>query len=124
MSITLRCISCTQEYPPDEVRYLCDCGGLLDVWHDLESLRPQVSRGLFDARLSGPPGPGQPPTLTSGVWRYREIILPTNPDNIASRREGNTALYEHPQLSHFVGVDRFFAKHEGENPSGSRANGR
>ncbi len=119
MTISLRCISCKKEYPADAVRYVCDCGGLLDVRHNLEDLRPQVSRGLFDGRLSGPPGPKDTPTTTSGVWRYREIILPASPADIVSRREGNTTLYEHPKLSAYVGVDRFYAKHEGENPTGS-----
>lgn len=117
--ITLRCLTCEREYPTDQVRYICDCGGLLDVWHDLEAIRPEISRGLFDGRLSGPPGPKDIPTVTSGVWRYREIILPVNADDIVSRREGNTPLYEHPKLSQFVGVTHFYAKHEGENPTGS-----
>ncbi|OQY33490.1 MAG: threonine synthase [Anaerolineaceae bacterium 4572_5.2] len=82
-------------------------------------MRPQVSRGLFDGRLSGPPGPKDVPTTTSGVWRYREIILPASPADIVSRREGNTTLYEHPKLSAYVGAARFYAKHEGENPTGS-----
>jgi len=119
MTIHLKCIDCNKTYPAEELRYLCDCGGLLDVWHDLEALRLEVSRGLFDGRLSGAPGPKSVPTVQSGVWRYREIILPANSDDIISRGEGNTALYSHPQLSRFVGLDRFYAKHEGENPTGS-----
>jgi threonine synthase len=119
MTVSLRCITCTKEYSADEVRYLCDCGDLLDVWHELEPLRAYVSRGLFDGRLSSAPGPGGAPTVNSGVWRYREIILPANADDIVSRREGNTSLYDHHQLSKFVGVDTFYAKHEGENPTGS-----
>ncbi len=51
-TISLRCLRCQNSYPIDEVRYLCDCGSQLDVWHDLEALRPLVSRGLFDGRLS------------------------------------------------------------------------
>lgn len=119
MTTSLRCISCTKEYPVDKVRYLCDCGDLLDVWHDLETLRPQISRSLFDGRLAGAPGPKLDPHTGSGVWRYREIILPTDPKNIVSRREGNTPLYEHPTLSTYIGVDEFYAKHEGQNPTGS-----
>ncbi|RME41548.1 MAG: threonine synthase [Caldilineae bacterium] len=119
MTLSLRCIQCEREYPAGEIRYLCECGGLLDVWHNLEELRPHISRGLFDGRLSGPPGPHDAPTVNSGVWRYREIILPANAEDIISRREGNTPLYAHPRLSEFVGVERFYAKHEGENPTGS-----
>jgi threonine synthase len=118
-TIALQCIRCQNSYPADKVRYLCDCGGLLDVWHDLEALRPHVSRGLFDGRMSGAPGPRVTPTTNSGVWRYREIILPATADTIVSRPEGNTPLYEHPRLSAWVGCDNLFLKHEGENPTGS-----
>ncbi len=118
-TISLQCIRCHNSYPANEIRYLCDCGGLLDVWHDLEALRPRVSRGLFDGRLSGAPGPRVAPTTNSGVWRYREIILPATVDTIISRPEGNTPLYEHPRLSDWVGSQNFFLKHEGENPTGS-----
>lgn len=118
-TISLKCIRCSNVYPPDQVRYVCDCGGLLDVWHDLESLRQQINRGLFDGRLSGAPGPRVAPTTNSGVWRYREIILPITVNHIVSRPEGNTPLYEHPRLSQWVGLEKFFLKHEGENPTGS-----
>lgn len=118
-TISLQCLQCHKSYPADEVRYLCECGGQLDVWHDLEALRPLISRGLFDGRLSGAPGPRVTPTTNSGVWRYREIILPATLDTIVSRSEGNTPLYEHPRLSNWVGADALFLKHEGENPTGS-----
>jgi threonine synthase len=118
-TISLQCLRCQNSYPANEVRYLCDCGGLLDVWHDLEALRPEINRGLFDGRLSGAPGPRVAPTTNSGVWRYREIILPTTVDKIVSRPEGNTPLYEHKRVSAWVGVNNFFLKHEGENPTGS-----
>ncbi len=118
-TISLQCIRCHNSYPSNEIRYLCDCGGLLDVWHDLEALRPQVSRGLFDGRLGGAPGPHVAPTVNSGVWRYREVILPATVNTIISRPEGNTPLYEHPRLSSWVGSENFFLKHEGENPTGS-----
>jgi threonine synthase len=118
-TISLQCLNCQNSYPAHEIRYRCECGGLLDVWHDLEALRPHISRGLFDGRLSGAPGPRVAPTTNSGVWRYREIILPATVNTIISRPEGNTPLYEHPRLSRWVGVDNFFLKHEGENPTGS-----
>jgi threonine synthase len=118
-TISLQCLRCGRSYPANEVRYVCDCGGQLDVWHDLEALRPIISRGLFDGRLSGAPGPRVAPTTNSGVWRYREIILPATSDTIVSRPEGNTPLYEHTRLSNWVGADALFLKHEGENPTGS-----
>jgi threonine synthase len=118
-TIWLQCLNCRNTYSANEVRYLCDCGSQLDVWHDLEALRPLISRGLFDGRLSGAPGPRVVPTTHSGVWRYREIVLPATMDDIMSRPEGNTPLYEHARLSNWVGMDELFLKHEGENPTGS-----
>jgi len=118
-TISLQCIRCSKVYPAGEIRYLCDCGGLLDVWHDLEALRPQINRGLFDGRLSGAPGPHVAPTSNSGVWRYREIILPATVNTIISRPEGNTPLYEHNRISDWVKAKNFYLKHEGENPTGS-----
>jgi threonine synthase len=119
VTVQLQCARCATVYPIDEVRYLCDCGGLLDVSHDLEALRPEVNRHLFDGRLEGAPKPNVAPTVNSGVWRYRELILPVMAHAIVSRPEGNTPLYNHPRLSHWVGLDTLYLKHEGENPTGS-----
>jgi len=114
MDFKLRCIDCGAEYPPQEIRCTCDCGGLLDVEHDLDSLREQVSRELFDGRLGDLALP-----YASGVWRYRELILPVAEGAIVSRPEGNTNLYCSPSLSNWLGVDDLCLKHEGENPTGS-----
>lgn len=130
MDFKLRCIACGAEYLPQEIRYNCDCGGLLDVEHDLDSLREQVSRELFDNRLGDLALP-----YASGVWRYRELILPLDERAIVSRPEGNTNLYRPSTalrrssgqgsghcslgLSNWLGVDDLYLKHEGENPTGS-----
>ncbi len=114
MDFKLRCMACGAEYSPQEIRYTCDCGGLLDVEHDLDSLREQVSRELFDDRLGDLSLP-----YASGVWRYRELILPVDEEAIVSRPEGNTNLYRSPRLSDWLGVDDLYLKHEGENPTGS-----
>lgn len=118
-TICLRSIDGSEVYHADEVRYLSESGQLLDIWHDLEALRLRISRQLFDQRLRGAPGPKIDPLTASGVWRYRELILPVATEAIVSRPEGNTPFYEHPCLSEWVGVDDFFLKHEGENPTGS-----
>ncbi|MDM8528592.1 threonine synthase [Anaerolineales bacterium HSG24] len=119
LSFQLKCIDCAKTYSADQVRYRCDCGSQLDVWHDLATLKPQISQNLFNNRVSGAPGPTVIPTAESGVWRYREMILPTLPDQIISRPEGNTRLYQHHSIAEWAGVDKFYLKHEGENPSGS-----
>jgi threonine synthase len=109
--VLLRCIECGREYPADEVRNRCDCGGLLDI--DLGITSP-LSPELFDQRLGG-----RGRLDRSGVWRFREL-LPTIPDEaIITKPEGNTNLYDIPSLAQWAGVERLVLKHEGENPTGS-----
>ncbi len=56
----------------------------------------------------------------SGVWRFRELLpAPQSAQNIVTLREGNTPLYELPQLSRVTRVPRLYAKHQGMNPTGS-----
>jgi threonine synthase len=63
----------------------------------------------------------------SGVWRYRELVLPLADEHIVSRQEGNTPLYGvgasersgWRKIGEYAGLERLFLKHEGENPTGS-----
>jgi threonine synthase len=116
-------------------RYRCDCGGVLDVETSTASLDGAAWRQLFDERASRPPT--WPLTTDfqlldySGVWRYRELILPAPGEYIVSRPEGNTGLYPvgrencgssrigHRQIGLYAGLEEFYLKHEGENPTGS-----
>ena len=114
MNHWLQCMTCATEYPSDQPRYVCDCGGLLDVAHDLTALRDRVSHKLFDSRSGG-----WSPLDASGVWRYRELVLPVAEKDIVSRGEGNTPLLRSQRLSDWTGIDDLSLKHEGENPTGS-----
>lgn len=116
MPSILQCMDCNQQYPIDEIIYTCpDCGGLLDVQHDLDNLRGNISRQVFDSRLGSLNAP-----YNSGVWRYKELVHPSAPDHlITSKPEGNTNLYDSPRLAEWAGVRRLQLKHEGENPTGS-----
>lgn len=152
-ALVLRCVECDTRYPGYEVapRYRCECGGVLDVetsFHlptrpapsqkaesDVTSSAGAPWRQLFDERASTPPiWPLSTSTLLpnrSGVWRYRELILPVPESMIVSRPEGNTGLYPvgmencddsrqgHQAIGKFAGLERFYLKHEGENPTGS-----
>ena len=72
MSSILQCMNCGRQYPIDTVIYTCEtCGGLLDVQHDLDSLRKTVTRELLTSRLGTLDAP-----YNSGVWRYKELIYP------------------------------------------------
>lgn len=140
-------------------RYRCDCGGVLDVEtsfrlphkHNqpiaeanqtipptLEENIPSAGamwRQLFDDRAASPPiwsiSTDALQLDYSGVWRYRELILPVPERYVVSRPEGNTGLYPvgiencgpgrngHRQIGVYAGLERLFLKHEGENPTGS-----
>jgi threonine synthase len=142
-------------------RYRCECGGVLDVqmtfhlptehnssarkesgaFFDFDSGADDAPsagaawRQLFDERASAPPiwpiSTDKQLLDASGVWRYRELILPAPEQYVVSRPEGNTGLYPvgiencgagrvgHRQIGIYAGLERFFLKHEGENPSGS-----
>ena len=106
----LRCVECDAVYEPFVCRYRCDCGGTLDVVHDFAS----VSLSLFDQRLAS-----KAPEDRSGVWRFRELVLPVEVDSLVSRGEGGTNLYESKRISEYAGVSSLGIKHEGENPTGS-----
>ncbi len=111
MSWKLICIRCGLEWPTQEVRYRCACGGTLDVvlgdgskLSFEEADRRLMSRGSVDR---------------SGVWRFREWVLPLPSEHIVTKPEGNTNLYSSRRVASYVGLDEVWMKHEGENPTGS-----
>jgi threonine synthase len=93
------------------VRYRCECGGTLDVVHQWEN---KPSLATFEERLGS-----REPYDRSGVWRYRELILPFEVEDIVTKPEGNTNLYSSQVVAGYVGLDEMWFKHEGENPTGS-----
>jgi threonine synthase len=99
-------------------RRQCDCGGLLEVRHDHSGspLTGAALRALFDARRGAPHGP-----FLSGVWRYREMVLPSAGDDVVTYPEGNTPLMRRPTVTAWAsgGATDLLLKHEGHNPTGS-----
>lgn len=121
--LTLTCVSCRMSYDVLKIRYRCDCGEVLEVQSKNQSQQDKnVLKKLFDNRLKDMSLPN-----SSGVWRYRELILPIADNNIVSKPEGNTNLYSVGALcdngqnivGEYTGIDTMFIKHEGENPTGS-----
>lgn len=119
MKSILKSILSGKEYPLDEVRFTSENGELLDVIHDFDAIKKQhtISREYFsnkNATINGQP--------SGGVWHFKELILPTITESeIVSKQEGNTRLYRSKKISSWLGLnkEKFFLKHEGENPTGS-----
>lgn len=107
---TLRCEFCDQTFPGLAERYRCDCGRPLDVRLAPSRLAPRD----VDERLRS-----RRPVDRSGVWRFREWVLPLEEADIVTRLEGHTNLYDVPKIAAYVGLDELRLKHEGENPTAS-----
>ena len=115
---TFQCINCPTRVPLDQAVYACPtCGHLLEVHIDPEVFRargPEEWKALFDQRLAGQPGPDG-----SGVWRFREWVLPGLPvDDIVTLGEGGSALTRSPRLNEHLGID-LLTKQCGHTLSGS-----
>jgi threonine synthase len=114
----LECIACHATYPTDRRSFRCACGDLLEVQHDLEAV--QRAHGDLKERFARRLGTLDPdrPHDASGVWRYRELILPELPEAaIVSLPEGSTPLYRREAVERYVGAREVRIKHEGENPT-------
>jgi threonine synthase len=86
----------------------------LEVRHDPPAEDGASLRRLFDERRS------QENELDlSGVWRYRELVLPSVGDHAVTHPEGNTPLMRRPRIADWAGLPHLTVKHEGHNPTGS-----
>lgn len=94
----MKCIECGREYPEDELRYRCECGGLLEVVTELDK-----AEDVFDGK-----------NIT--LWKY-ESWLPV--EKRVSLNEGGTPLYRLKNLGEELGAPKLYAKNEGNNPTGS-----
>ncbi len=110
----LECVRCHKTYDIGELRYNCDCGGILDVKRDLSHVDGQELKALWDSRWGLKRG-----VEASGVWRYRELILDVPDSMVVTRQEGNTRLYPAMSAGTWAGLSNLYFKHEGENPTGS-----
>ncbi|HEX9204084.1 MAG TPA: pyridoxal-phosphate dependent enzyme, partial [Vicinamibacteria bacterium] len=110
MTTRLVCGACRRELPVLSPRVQCSCGGLLEVLHEPKASGPSL-RSRFDRRrVSDPVGQG------SGVWRFRELLLPGRFDPV-THPEGNTPLYRRDPVARYTGLVDLALKHEGENPT-------
>src|SRR5687768_10982073 len=102
-----------------QVHYRCpECGGLLDVAHDLEALKQRSAsewKALFDSRIARTHWP-----YGSGVWGKKEWVLPEVKDeNVVSLFEGNSNLFWAERLGRQLGVGDLWIKLCGNSHTGS-----
>ncbi len=119
-SAHFRCLQGCRTYALDLAVYTCaDCGGLLEVIHPdpFAGREPHAWRELFDSRHGAGPGMNG-----SGVWRFREWVLPgIDPEHVVTMGEGATPLVQCPSasaLSNSLGV-QLYMKQCGQSLTGS-----
>ena len=119
-SAWFRCFNgCPGRYSVYDVIYRCPkCGGLLEVAHDIEALKNR-SAAAWMRLMEDRAGTTQWP-YGSGVWRYKEWVLPSIEDeNIVSMFEGNTNLFHATRLGQQIGVPDLWVKLSGNSHTGS-----
>jgi threonine synthase len=110
---------CGRKYSIYEVVYRCEeCGGLLDVQHDTESLKDRSAdewKQLFDRRARTNDWP-----YGSGVWGKKEWVCPQlEDDNIVSMYEGHSNVFWASKLGEEIGVEDLWIKLCGNSHTGS-----
>ncbi|MBN2256837.1 MAG: threonine synthase [Anaerolineaceae bacterium] len=114
-----KCIRCKKRYSIYDVIYHCDeCGGLLEVEHDMDALKnrsPEEWKDLFDLRLHTRDYP-----YGSGVWGKKEWVCPQiEDDRVISLFEGNTNLFNAHLLGNQIGIPDLWLKLCGNSHTGS-----
>jgi threonine synthase len=109
----LRCAACGRTFPALLARADCPCGGLFDVVHHPRERGARL-RARFDRRRRD----GDAAVEGSGVWRFRELLLPGRGPTV-THPEGNTPLLRRRRIAEWAGHDDLALKHEGHNPTGS-----
>ncbi|MDD2282520.1 MAG: threonine synthase [Eubacteriales bacterium] len=106
--IDLECIKCGNQYSPEPDRYLCTCGGLLEVRYDYPLLRQEWDRDALADNSD------------YSMWRYLPL-LPVGPFSRRSPlRTGWTPLYKSSALARALGLKgTVWVKDDGLNPTGS-----
>src|ERR1043166_2065947 len=122
----LHCPECGSTAAPSSGTVQCpSCGGLLDLEIDprLDGRGAEPLRTLFAARRATAHARGVEETERaldrSGVWRFRELVLPDVGRDGVAYPEGNTPLLQRDAVSAWAGAEAVLMKHEGMNPTGS-----
>jgi threonine synthase len=116
----LECIrGCEKKYSIYDVIYRCEkCGGLLDVEHNIETLKKKSAsdwKNLFDQRIRANEWP-----YGSGVWGKKEWVCPdVDNNNVVSMFEGHSNLCKAERLGKELGLPDLWLKLCGNSHTGS-----
>ena len=117
----LTCIQCAQEYPLDQILYLCpkeECQGLLEVSHDIQALKKYSASKWKEAMRQNLSRKDFP--FGSGVWNKKEWVLPQiKTEHIVSLGEGNTPLLALESLAEELKIRAVWLKQCGISHTGS-----
>ena len=107
------CLACGNESPESDPHPRCRrCGGMLEIRHRPDFTGPELLQRFTERRGRGAGA------SSSGVWRFREVVLPSASE-VISHPEGNTPLLDAPAAARYGGLQRLTFKHQGFNPTGS-----
>ena len=110
---------CDVRYGLNEIVYECsECGGLLEVKHDIDALRTKSGKNwqkLFDQRFMKTDWP-----YGSSIWGKKEMVCPSvEDDNIVSLFEGGSNLFWAERLGDKIGIKELWVKQCGNSHTGS-----
>jgi threonine synthase len=115
------CDDCGAELASRDTSMQCPrCGGLLSLRYAPPADQGAALRAVFDTRRITSASVDSSVTDASGVWRFRELVLPDASDaDVVTQPEGNTPLLRRERVARWCGLDTLLLKHEGANPTGS-----
>ena len=108
--IGYRCSICKKEFMPASILYTCpSCGGNLDIEMDYKAIRSMYQVEDITSRTD------------YSLWRYLPLLPVEDPGGVGTplRAAGWTPLYSPPALAKALGLNKFWMKDEGRNPTGS-----
>lgn len=105
-----KCSICNDELPPLAVVYNCPkCGGNLDVILDYDRIGQKFHPEDITSRSE------------SSLWRYSPLLPVADPGGISTpiHAAGWTPVYQPERLAASLGLQKFWVKDEGRNPTAS-----
>ena len=121
----LSCIECGYKTDLlDERKFRCPkCGNLYDIDHNFNLLNKNLEDyiKIFDERSTASSRQSEDPTIRSGIWRFKEWIMPFMPnDLIVTLDEGIVPIIKAGKnLTDWVGDIDLYIIMEGMTPTGS-----